>query len=58
MRDTEGNASALEELVKRYDRQLFRIAQTIARRHQDTQNAVEKVLFNAFEKVERNRRSG
>lgn len=47
----EGNTSAFEELVKRYDRQLFRIAQTIVRQREDAQDVVQEALFNAFKKL-------
>lgn len=47
----EGSTSAFEELVKRYDRQLFRIAQTIVRQREDAQDVVQEALFKAFKKL-------
>jgi RNA polymerase sigma-70 factor (ECF subfamily) len=48
----EGNRSAFEELVKRYDRQLFRIAQTIVRQREDAEDVVQEALFKAFKKLQ------
>jgi RNA polymerase sigma-70 factor, ECF subfamily len=46
-----GNTSAFEELVKRYDRRLYRIAQNIVHNHEDAQDVVQEALFRAFTKL-------
>jgi RNA polymerase sigma-70 factor, ECF subfamily len=47
-----GNTSAFEELVKRYDRRLYRIAQNIVHNHEDAQDVVQEALFRAFRKLD------
>lgn len=47
----DGNASAFEELVKRYDRQLFRIAQGIVHHHEDAQDIVQESFIKAFTRL-------
>jgi RNA polymerase sigma-70 factor, ECF subfamily len=46
-----GNTSAFEELVKRYDRRLYRIAQNIVHNHEDAQDVVQEALLRAFTKL-------
>jgi RNA polymerase sigma-70 factor, ECF subfamily len=46
-----GNTSAFEELVKRYDRRLYRIALNIVHNHEDAQDVVQEALFKAFSKL-------
>jgi RNA polymerase sigma-70 factor (ECF subfamily) len=48
----KGNTSAFEELVKRYDRRLYRIAQSIVHHHEDAQDVVQEALFRVFRKLE------
>jgi RNA polymerase sigma-70 factor, ECF subfamily len=47
-----GNTSAFDELVKRHDRRLFRIAMNVLHNREDAQDAVQEALFKAFTKVE------
>ena len=44
-----GNMVAFDELVRRYDRQLFRVALHITRNHEDAQDAVQEAFLKAFE---------
>jgi DNA-directed RNA polymerase specialized sigma24 family protein len=46
-----GDVSAFEELVERYDRKLFRIAEHITHNREDSQDAVQEVFLKAFEHV-------
>jgi RNA polymerase sigma-70 factor (ECF subfamily) len=47
-----GNVVAFEELVKRYDRKIFRIAQHITRNREDAQDVVQKTFLKAFQKLD------
>jgi RNA polymerase sigma-70 factor (ECF subfamily) len=44
-----GDMAAFDELVRRYDRQLFRVAQHITRNYEDAQDAVQESFLKAFE---------
>src|SRR5579863_7306741 len=44
-----GNADAFEQLVKRYDRKLLRIAQSVTHNREDTQDAVQKAFLKAYQ---------
>jgi RNA polymerase sigma-70 factor (ECF subfamily) len=44
-----GDVAAFEELVKRYDRKLFRIAQSVTHNVEDSQDAVQEALLKAFQ---------
>jgi RNA polymerase sigma-70 factor, ECF subfamily len=46
-----GNIAAFEELVKRYDRKLLRIAQHITRNREDSQDAVQEAFLKAFQNL-------
>ena len=46
-----GNAAAFEELVKRYDTKLFRIAQHITHNREDAQDAVQEAFLKVFRKL-------
>ena len=46
-----GDVSAFEELVGRYDRKLFRIAEHITHNREDSQDAVQEAFSKAFEHV-------
>ncbi len=46
-----GDVSAFEELVERYDRRLFRIAEHITHNREDAQDAVQQAFLKAFEHV-------
>lgn len=47
-----GDSFAFEELVKRYDRKLFRIAQHVTHNYEDAEEAVQQAFFNAFQKLD------
>jgi RNA polymerase sigma-70 factor, ECF subfamily len=47
-----GDITAFEELVKRYDRQLLRIAQHVTHNREDAQDAVQEAFLKAFQKLE------
>ncbi|HEU0049961.1 MAG TPA: sigma-70 family RNA polymerase sigma factor [Nitrososphaera sp.] len=47
-----GDIAAFEELVKRYDRQLFRIAQHLTRNREDAQDVVQEAFLKAFRNLE------
>ena len=47
-----GEVSAFEELVKRHDRKLFRIAQHVTQNHEDAQDVVQEVFLKAFRNLD------
>jgi RNA polymerase sigma-70 factor (ECF subfamily) len=49
----DGDVGAFEELVKRYDRKLFRIAQSVTHNVEDSQDAVQEALLKAFQNLDR-----
>jgi len=46
-----GDAAAFEQLVKRYDRKLFRIAQHITHNREDAQDVVQEAFLKVFRKL-------
>jgi RNA polymerase sigma-70 factor (ECF subfamily) len=46
-----GDVTAFEQLVKRYDRKLYRIAQSITHNREDSQDAVQESLLKAFQNL-------
>jgi RNA polymerase sigma-70 factor, ECF subfamily len=44
-----GDVAAFEELVKRYDRKLFRIAQSVTHNREDSQDVVQEAFMKAFQ---------
>ena len=44
-----GNVAAFEQLVKRYDRRLLRIAQSVTRNREDSQDAVQEAFLKAYQ---------
>jgi RNA polymerase sigma-70 factor (ECF subfamily) len=46
-----GDVGAFEQLVKRYDRKFFRIAQSVTRNKEDSQDAVQETFLKAFQKL-------
>jgi len=46
-----GNAAAFEELLKRYDTKVFRIAQHITHNREDAQDAVQEAFLKVFRKL-------
>ncbi len=47
-----GEISAFEELVKRYDRNVFRIAQHITQNREDAEDVVQDAFLKAYENLE------
>jgi RNA polymerase sigma-70 factor, ECF subfamily len=46
-----GDVGAFEQLVRRYQRRLLRIAQSVTRNREDSQDAVQEALLKAFQKL-------
>src|SRR6266853_1407091 len=46
-----GDVVAFEELVKRYDRKLLRIAQHVTHNREDAQDAVQEAFLKAFQNL-------
>jgi RNA polymerase sigma-70 factor (ECF subfamily) len=46
-----GDIAAFEELVKRYDRKLLRIAQHVTHNREDSQDAVQEAFLKAFQNL-------
>ena len=44
-----GDVAAFEQLVKRYDRKLLRIAQCVTHNREDSQDAVQEAFFKAYQ---------
>ena len=44
----DGDVAAFEQLVKRYDRKLFRIAQHVTHNREDSEDAVQEAFLKAF----------
>jgi RNA polymerase sigma-70 factor, ECF subfamily len=44
-----GDVVAFEQLVKRYDRKLFRIAQSVTHNQEDSQDAVQETFLKAYQ---------
>ena len=47
----KGDVAAFEQLVKRYDRRLLRISQTVTRNREDSEDAVQEALLSAFQNL-------
>jgi RNA polymerase sigma-70 factor (ECF subfamily) len=46
-----GDVAAFEQLVKRYDRKLLRIAQSITHNREDSQDAVQEAFLKAYQNL-------
>jgi len=46
-----GDVAAFEQLVKRYDSKLFRIAQSVTHNREDSQDAVQEAFLKAFQNL-------
>jgi RNA polymerase sigma-70 factor (ECF subfamily) len=44
-----GDVAAFEQLVKRYDRKLFRIAQSVTHNREDSQDAIQEAFLKAYQ---------
>src|SRR6201996_5068145 len=51
-RAREGDVQAFEQLVRQYERQVFRIAQHITQNREDAQDVVQDAFFKAYQKLE------
>lgn len=51
-RAREGDVGAFEQLVKQYDRQVFRIAQHITQNREDAEDVVQDAFLKAYEKLD------
>ena len=47
-----GDVAAFEQLVKRYDAKLLRIAQNVTHNPEDAEEAVQEAFFKAYQKLE------
>jgi RNA polymerase sigma-70 factor (ECF subfamily) len=47
----EGDVAAFEQLVKRYDRKLLRIAQSVTHNREDSQDAVQEAFLKAYQNL-------
>src|ERR1700721_2348759 len=47
----KGDVAAFEQLVKRYDRRLLRISQTVTRNREDSEDAVQEAFLKAFQNL-------
>ncbi|MHB1021088.1 MAG: sigma-70 family RNA polymerase sigma factor [Acidobacteriaceae bacterium] len=47
-----GDVSAFEQLVRQYDRQIFRIAQHITQNREDAEDIVQDAFLKAYEKLD------
>ncbi len=47
----KGNLAAFEQLVKRYDRRLLRISQTVTHNREDSEDAVQEALLSALQNL-------
>ncbi len=47
----KGDVDAFEQLVKRYDQRLFRIAQSITHNREDSQDAVQEAFLKAYQNL-------
>jgi RNA polymerase sigma-70 factor (ECF subfamily) len=48
-----GDTAAFEELVKRYDRKLLRIALNVTRNHEDAEDAIQETFLKAYRNLAR-----
>ncbi len=51
-RAKDGDTSAFEQLVRQYDRQIFRVAQHITQNREDAEDITQDVFFKAYQKLE------
>jgi len=47
----KGNVTAFEQLVRRYERRLLRMSQTVIRNREDSEDAVQEALLKAFQNL-------
>jgi RNA polymerase sigma-70 factor (ECF subfamily) len=51
-RAKEGDVAAFEQLIRQYDRQVFRIAQHITQNREDAEDIVQDAFLKAYEKLD------
>jgi RNA polymerase sigma-70 factor, ECF subfamily len=51
-RAKNGDSAAFEQLVKQYDRQIFRVAQHITQNREDAEDITQDVFFKAYTKLD------
>jgi RNA polymerase sigma-70 factor (ECF subfamily) len=51
VRARSGSPAAIEQLVERYERRLFRLAQNILSNHEDAEEVVQNAFLKAFQKL-------
>ena len=51
-RAREGDTSAFEQLVRQYDRQIFRVAQHITQNREDAEDITQDAFFKAYQKLD------
>jgi RNA polymerase sigma-70 factor (ECF subfamily) len=49
----QGDVSAFEELVNKYDRKLYRIAESIMHNHEDAEEVVQTAFLKAYQNLDR-----
>ncbi|MGC2196843.1 MAG: sigma-70 family RNA polymerase sigma factor [Terriglobales bacterium] len=47
-----GDASAFEKLVRKYDRKLLRIAQSVTHNREEAEDAVQEAFFKAYQRLD------
>jgi len=47
-----GHASAFEKLVRKYDRKLLRIAQSVTHNREEAEDAVQEAFFKAYQRLD------
>src|SRR5689334_19926269 len=51
-RAREGDTAAFEQLVRQYERQIFRVAQHITQNREDAEDITQDTFLKAYEKLE------
>src|ERR1700712_5983751 len=51
-RAKQGDTAAYEQLVKQYDRQIFRVAQHITQNREDAEDITQDAFFKAYQKLD------
>ena len=47
-----GSVSAFDEIVRRYDRKMLRIAQSVTHNHEEAEDAVQEAFLKAYQKLD------
>src|ERR1700674_2590361 len=47
-----GSVAAFDKIVRRYDRKLLRIAQSVTHNREEAEDAVQEALFKAYQKLD------